>query len=139
MLSIILVLTLFLFAGGCTKKAELLTVQNFKTLQEELTAVGIALPDKTLEGVKKRRKNAYKKAKKMAQEELSNILLGLTLMDGRAMKHQLAEDEKRMKKFIKLLKKAEEIEVNWGGGEGCSVKLKINKKFLEKKLGVKFK
>ena len=106
---------------------------------DTIKAVGIAVPEKGIESEKKRKKSSYEKAKKIAQEELRNIVMGLTLADKQLVRDIVLKDKRLEKKLEKVIKKSEVIEINWTKENGCIVRVQTRKSRLKKKMGLIFK
>lgn len=126
-----------LFSGftGCALKKELMPEEALAMRLGSIQAVGIAAADPGIRDPVKRKKSSYAKARKMAEQELRNIVMGLTLADGQLVREIISKDKQLEKKLEKTIKKAENTEVLCIREGGCIVRVQTKKVFLKKRRG----
>lgn len=142
----ILALAAVIFVG-CRGGSSVLTKDRAlqQTLEHEmvkddyLESIGIGAADATLTNQTQRKATSRNAAIVAAQYEMLSTVKGLNLEGGISVSRAIETDSNLHTVINAQIKGAEVVKTEWTNDDGCVVTMRLDKKRLEKMMGVKFK
>lgn len=147
MLSLLTVGSLMIVSTGCAgkkaaakvKKGEIAETVDLDSIRKNfLEVVGIGAADKNLTNATQKKATSRNAAVVDAQYRLLSMVKGLRLSGGITVEKAIETDSKLQTVIDAELKGAEEVKLEWTSDDGCLVTMRLDKKRLEKMMGVQF-
>lgn len=142
----LLTVSLMVLAAGCatTAKSRVKNGEISQTIDMDsvkknyLEVVGIGAADSKLTNSTQRKATSRNAAVVDAQYRLLSMIKGLHLTGGITVEKAIETDSKLQTTIDQEIKGAEEVKYEWTSDDGCLVTMRLDKKRLEKMMGVKF-
>ncbi|MEK6544828.1 MAG: hypothetical protein AABZ44_10380 [Elusimicrobiota bacterium] len=147
MKNIIAVLPALLLIAACgggpesrVKKGEIAkTMEQASDQGNLIEAIGIGAADQTLDNKTQKMATSRNAAIVAAQYEMLSMVKGLQLEGGITVEKAIETDSKLQTSIDAEIKGAEIVKTEWTNDDGCVVTIRLDKKRLEKMMGIKFK
>ena len=144
--TILAVGVLALASVGCNNKAQSnvkkgeinQTIDLESNKKNFLEVVGIGAADQTLTNSTQKKATSRNAAVVDAQYRLLSMVKGLRVVGGITVEKAMETDSKIQTIIDAELKGAEEVKYEWTSDDGCLVTMRLDKKRLEKMMGVQF-
>lgn len=143
---LILIGLLSLAVAGCSNKAQsrvkqgeiAQTMDMDPTQKKYLEVIGIGAADVALTNSTQKKATSRNAAVVDAQYRLLSMVKGLRLVGGITVEKAVETDSKLQTIIDAEIKGAEEVKYEWTNDDGCLVTMRLDKKRLEKMMGVRF-
>ncbi|MFH1282563.1 MAG: hypothetical protein ABII27_02755 [bacterium] len=142
----LLVFGVLLLQIGCgsgirtnVKKGEIKNTIEGESIQKKfIETIGIGAADQGLENATQRKATSRNAAIVAAQYEMISTIKGIALEGGVTIEKAMETDSKITATVNDTVKSAQIIKTEWTDDDGCVVTLRVSKKDLEEKMGMKF-